>query len=74
VNCEKGDRHDTGFTYLPEAGLSIQGQNANNAWRQAYVIASSVGIPVEVSFVWQNNAKAALPNTEGSFIVDGDER
>jgi hypothetical protein len=74
VNCEKGERHDTGFSYVSEAGLSIQGQNANNAWRQAYVIASSVGVPVEILFAWQNNPKAAMPNTVGSFHVDGDQR
>jgi hypothetical protein len=74
VNCAKGERHDTGFSYVPEANLSIQGQNANNAWRQAYVIASSVGVPVEVVFAWQNNSKAAMPNTVGSFYVEGDQR
>jgi hypothetical protein len=72
VNCVRGERHETGFTYIPEAGLSIQGQNANNAWRQAHVIASSIGILVEVVFAWQNNAKAAMPSVVGSFFVDGD--
>lgn len=74
VNCEAGERHDNGFSYVQEAGLSIQGQNANGAWRQTYVIASSVGIPVEVIFAWQNNPKAAMPNTLGSFHVDGEQR
>jgi hypothetical protein len=73
VNCAKGERRGTGFSYVPEADLSIQGQNANNAWRQAYVIASSVGVRIEVVFAWQNNTKAALPNVEGSFFVDGDQ-
>ena len=72
VNSQAGERHDNGFNFIQPAGLSIQGQNANGAWRQAYVIASSVGIHVEVEFAWQNNAKAAMPNAIGSFVVDGD--
>jgi hypothetical protein len=74
VNSQAGDRHDNGFTFIQEAGLSIQGQDANGAWRQTYVIASSIGIPVDVVFAWQNNPKAAMPNTVGSFHVAGDQR
>ena len=74
VNSQRGDRHDNGFTFIKEADLSIQGQDANGAWRQTYVIASSIGIPIEMVFAWQNNPKAAMPNTVGSFYVDGDQR
>lgn len=74
VHCVGGERHDNGFTHIEEANLSIQGQNANGAWRQAYVIASSVGISMQVIFAWQNNEKAAMPNIVGSFFVDGDQR
>ena len=74
VNSQRGDRHDNGFTFIKEADLSIQGQDANGAWRQTYVIASSIGIPIEMVFAWQNNPKAPMPNTVGSFYVDGDQR
>jgi len=69
VNSQAGERIDNGFNFIPEAGLSVQGQDANGAWRQAYVIASSIGISVEVVFAWQNNPKAAMPNTVGMFEV-----
>ena len=74
VNKSARERHDTGFTFIKEADLSIQGQDANGAWRQTYVIASSIGIPLDVVFAWQNNPKAAMPNTVGSFHLDGDQR
>lgn len=74
VNCMAGERHDNGFTYVKEANLSIQGQNANGAWRQAYVVATSVGVSVEVVFAWQNTEKAALPNIVGSFYVPCDDK
>ncbi len=71
TNRQAGRRLDNGFTYIDEAGLSVQGQDANGAWRQTYVIASATGIAVEVVFAWQNNPKAAMPNVVGSFYVEG---
>ncbi|MBB5986294.1 T4SS efffector SepA family protein [Sphingobium lignivorans] len=71
VNSQAGQREEGGFRFLKAAGLSIQGQAANSAWRQAYVLASSLGIEVDVSFTWQNNEKAAMPNVSGSFYLEG---
>lgn len=73
TNRQAGRRLDNGFTYIEEAGLSVQGQDANGAWRQTFAIASATGIAVEVVFAWQNNPKAAMPNTVGSFYVEGKE-
>lgn len=71
VNCVLGRREDNGFKFLEAAGLSIQGQAANSAWKQSYVIASSFGIEVEVTFAWQNHDKAQLPNLTGSMYYEG---
>ena len=70
VNCQEG-RRDNGFHYVEAAGLSIQGQAAQSAWKQAYSLASSFGIEVEAEFIWQGNAKAAQPGVHGSFFVEG---
>lgn len=71
VNRTKGEKTVNGYKFLPGAGISVQGQDANAAWRQAYRVASSVGIALEVQFAWQDNDKAAMPNTLGSFFVEG---
>lgn len=71
VNCQLGKREDNGFKYLEAAELSIQGQAANSAWKQAYVIASSFGIELDVAFSWQDNEKAAMPNVAGTMYFDG---
>jgi hypothetical protein len=71
VNNQPGRREDNGFTYIEAARLSIQGQDANSAWRQAYTLASSFGIELDVAFVWQDNKKAANPSEGGSFFVEG---
>jgi hypothetical protein len=71
IPCVKGEKEGSGYRYLPDAGISVQGQDANRAWKQTYRIASSIGIPVQVVFVWGDNPKAAMPNTTGSFFVEG---
>lgn len=69
INSVKGEKHVHGYRYLPTAGISVQGQDADSAWKQAHRVASSVGVPVEVTFVWQDNQKAAMPNATGSFTI-----
>lgn len=73
VPAVKGRKESSGYRHLSDAKLSVQGQDANNAWRQTYRVASSVGISLEVVFTWQNTEKAAMPNTVGSFYIEGDE-
>lgn len=71
VNCVLGEKSDHGYRFIGEAGISVQGQDANAAWKQTYRVASSLGIDVVIEFVWQDNEKAAMPNTLGSFYVGG---
>jgi hypothetical protein len=72
VNCVLGRREDNGFKFLESAGLSIQGQAANSAWKQSFVLASSFGIEVDVTFAWQSHDKAQLPNVTGSMYYAGE--
>ena len=67
----KGKKEGSGYRYLPEAGISVQGQDANSAWKQTYRVASSIGVHVQVVFVWQDTPKAAMPNVTGSFFIEG---
>jgi hypothetical protein len=69
VPASMGRKEDNGFTFIPEAGISIQGQDANVAWKQAYHFAHHLGLKLEVAFTWQNVEKAAMPNVTGSFAV-----
>jgi len=71
VNHVQGAKNDSGYKFIEAAGLSLQGQDANAAWKQTYRIASSFGIAVGVEFYWKDEPKAAMPNTAGSFKVDG---
>lgn len=67
VNSEIGEKNVNGYTFVPEAGISVQGQDANGAWKQIYAIANELGFAVDVIWAWAENEKAALPGQKGSF-------
>lgn len=69
ANSVLGKKEDDGYKYLADVGLSVQGQDANGAWKTTYHLASTFHLPLEVVFVWQNNPKATAPNTTGSLTV-----
>jgi hypothetical protein len=71
-NFVEGRKEDNGFKYLDDVGVSVQGQDANNAWKATYHILQVIKTPVEVNFVWQDNPKAAAPGSAGRFIVTFD--
>lgn len=69
INAAIGEKTDNGYTYLPEAGLSVQGQDSNAAFRQAFQLAEALRINLKVYFYWQDNEKAAYPNQRGLFEI-----
>jgi hypothetical protein len=58
-----------GFRFLSEAGLSVQGQDSNGAWRQIQKLCAACGFRIEIEFQWQDTPKAALPNQRGKLAV-----
>ncbi|MBA4013262.1 MAG: hypothetical protein C0481_15460 [Phenylobacterium sp.] len=69
VPAVAGKKDDNGYKFLPEVGVSIQGQDANGAWKQAHKFAEALDFKLEVEFTWQNVEKAAMPNVTGSFAL-----
>jgi len=53
VQFEKGRKSGRGFQYYPELGISVQGQDANTAWRNILHIAQKLHCEVEVEFEWR---------------------
>jgi hypothetical protein len=41
-----------GYYFVPSANLSIQGQNANSAWKSTERIARALHLPVKARFMW----------------------
>lgn len=69
VNNVVGRKDNNGYKYIEEAGISVQGQDANAAWKATYHIALKVNLDIEISFVWQSNPKAAFPSQTGKLAI-----
>ena len=72
VRCAtQGRKEDEGYHYLPEVNFSVQGQDANAAWRGVAFIAQNLNVPVEVSFLWRNKDGAEHPGKPGTMRLYG---
>jgi hypothetical protein len=67
VNYVKGKKENEGYRYLAGADISVQGQDANAAWKAAYHIARQLQSPFEVIFTWRTKDGAAHPGVTGRF-------
>lgn len=56
---------DSGFHFVPEIGVSVQGVDAKHAWTYALRLAQYAEQPLRVTVDWRNNAKAAYPGETG---------
>jgi hypothetical protein len=74
ANHYSGVKDEGGYKPIPDVGLSVQGQDAKNAWKSTAYLASAFGIPVEVAFIWQNNPRAALPGQAGRMSVGSSDK
>lgn len=64
-----GERTGGGFKHYPDIGLSLQGQDANAAWRMSCRLARRLNIPVRVEFTWRYKEGAAFPGENGELSV-----
>jgi hypothetical protein len=67
INIVSGEKTDEGYHFLPDVALSVQGQDANGAWRTVMFIAQNLKASVEVSFIWRNKEGAENPGKTGSM-------
>jgi len=69
VNFVDGQKTDEGYRFLRQAGISVQGQDANASWRAACHIAQELGCHVLVNFAWRQKEGAAFPGETGQFLI-----
>ncbi len=66
AQLRKGDHSgDSGFHFVPEIGLSIQGVDANKAWEYSLRLAQYLKVPVSVRVEWRPKEGAAFPGQTG---------
>jgi hypothetical protein len=61
----RGKKTDSGFHYLPDIDASIQGIDADLAWRNTLHLARRLKVPVRVEFEWRDKPGAAYPGKHG---------
>jgi hypothetical protein len=69
IKSEVGKRSDGGYTYLPEAGVSLQGQDSDAAFKQIVKLVTAHKVKLLIWFYWQDNEKAAYPRKKGHFEI-----
>lgn len=65
----EGQKVDEGYRYFPELGISVQGQDANGAWKAIRHIAQKLGLQLTTTFIWREKEGAAFPGVTGRFVV-----
>lgn len=65
AQVHKGERSDSGYKFVPEIGISLQGVDANHAWQHALRLAKYLKQPLRVAVEWRHNPKAAHPGAAG---------
>jgi len=65
VNSEQGKHEDNGYRYIPAAKLSVQGGDANLAWKATLHLVKAAGLAVDVDFRWAIKEGAAHPGQLG---------
>jgi hypothetical protein len=70
VNAVVGKKEDMGYHYLDKAGVSVQGQDANGAWRATFHIVKALGFRIDLVFAWANKEGVSNAGVTGRFLID----
>ena len=70
VNCRDGKDESSGFRYIPEAGLSVQGADANTAWKATIHLIKAARMNIDVTFRWDTKEGAAHPGQVGRMVYE----
>ena len=71
VHVVEGEKTEEGYHFLPDAGVSVQGQSANDAWRSIAQLARELDCSVQVSFFWRQKKEALRAGEGGLFVIEG---
>jgi len=71
VPASRSRLNTQGYTHHQKLGISIQGQSAQDAWKESARLAEKYQIPVHVHFRWRDNPKAQHPGRDGILRAGG---
>jgi hypothetical protein len=64
----QGENNTSGFHYLPQVNISVQGVDANLAWRNILHLAKNLKVPIEIYFHWRDKEESAYPGEKGKLV------
>lgn len=67
IPASRSKLNTQGYTYYQHLGISVQGQSAQDAWKECERLATKFQVPVEVHFQWRDNPKAQHPGRQGAL-------
>jgi hypothetical protein len=65
AQIKSGTKTDEGYRPIPEIGISIQGVDANHAWKHALRLAIYLKVPLKAEIEWRHKDEAAFPGERG---------
>lgn len=74
TNMVQGRKDDEGYRYLDEIDISFQGMSANDACGALVAVAQSLGIGLEITFMWRLKEEATHPGEKAQLCVPGNRR
>ena len=69
VNSIVGKKEDEGYRFLPDVGLSVQGQDANAAWKAALHVAKNLGCEIDVTVCMAKQGRRCVPRHDRPFQI-----
>ncbi|HTQ14352.1 MAG TPA: hypothetical protein VMH86_10790 [Rhizomicrobium sp.] len=70
-NHVDGARSGEGYHPIPGAGVSVQGQATNPAWKSIMHVAKALRFKIDVTFIWEDKPKAQYPGKTGRMVYMG---
>jgi hypothetical protein len=71
VNMVHGQKEVEGYSYIPDIDISVQGQDANTACRNIVTAAQSLGIAINIGFMWRHKLGSAHPGERARLQILG---
>lgn len=69
ANVLDGNQSDNGYRFVPTAGFSFQGLEANRVCRNLAILCERFGIPVDIEIRWQDDEKAVFPKQSARIVL-----
>jgi hypothetical protein len=68
AQIKSGTKTNEGYRPIPEIGISIQGVDANHAWKHALRLAIYLKVPLKAEIEWRHKDQALFPGERGFLM------